>query len=238
MTAPEAGVTLPYDVPERPPEPVRHRRTWRARDRRGLRRRGLQRRAVAAALVGGGAWLALHELAPAAADTVTAVVASRDITVGEPLGPDNLTTVQLPAGVLPRDAATDVGSLAGERAVVPLGPGEVVTEARSRTDHLLLGAGEDEVAAFVPVADPGLLALLTAGTRVDLLSTADGSALATSARVLTVPGTPDDGWSASVGAGGVLVAVDRAEAARLATGSALPGPSVAVVIRPPSTSLR
>jgi len=216
---------------------VRHRRAWRARGRRALWRRGWQRRALAAVLAALSVGLAVHELAPPPPPTVRAVVATRHVAVGEQLGPDNLRAVRLPAEAVPEGTVADVSSLSGTRAVVPLGPSEVVTTAKSRVGSLLTGAGDDAVAVFVPVTEPALLGLLAAGTEVDLLSTADGSVLARSARVLTVP-APGDEWSATAGTGGVLVAVDRSEAVRLAAGSALPGPSVALVIRPDSPPLR
>jgi Flp pilus assembly protein CpaB len=192
---------------------------------------------VAAVLAAAAVGLAVHELAPPPAPTVAVVVATRDVAVGEPLGPDNLRAVRLPVSAVPPGAVTDVASLSGSRAVVPMGPQEVVTPAKTLVGSLLAGAGDDEVAVFVPVTEPALLGLLAAGTEVDLLSTADGSLLAAAARVLTVPVTADE-WSVSAGGGGVLVAVDRAEAARLAAGSALPGPSVSLVIRPDSPAVR
>lgn len=189
---------------------------------------------VAALLVGAAAWAALAELAPPPPPTVPAVVASRDIAVGEPLGPENLAVRDLPAEAVPPGAASNVASSSGTRAAAPIGVGEVVTDVRTSTHRLLQGMGEDRVAAYVPVPEPPLLSLLVPGAHVDVLSTSDGSTLARDVPVLARPTAAPTEWGPGPAAAGLLVAVAPDEAARLAvaTGGDFGGQGVAVVIVP------
>lgn len=210
------------------------RRTWRATNRRALWRRGVQRRFAAAVVLGAAAWLAVLTFAPAGPPTVPVVVASSDIGVGEALGSHNLGTADWPASNVPDGAATSPAALAGRRALTPVGAGEIVTDARTRPEQLLAGLTTGLVAAFVPVGETALLTVLVPGTTVDLLSPTDGSVLAAGVRVLARP-TAGGGASPALDVtGGLLVAVSREQATRLAIarGSGLPGDAASVVIHP------
>lgn len=212
------------------------RRTWRATGRRAVWRRGVHRRAAAAVVAGAAAWLAVAQVAPPPPETVRVVVANGQIAVGDDLGPHNLTTADLPPDAVPAGALSSVTELTGARALAPLAGGEVVTDLRARPDRLLEGLGVDRVAAYLPLADSALAGVLMPGSRIDLLSTADGTVLAREARVLARPAVSGDGGWPVAGAapGGALVAVSPEEAGRLAvaTAAGLDGRAVAVVIHP------
>jgi Flp pilus assembly protein CpaB len=188
----------------------------------------------AALLVGAAAWAALAELAPAPPATVPTLVASRDIAVGEALGPENLATRDLPTDAVPPGAENNLGAASGMRAATPIGVGEVLTDTRTSTDRLLEGAGEDRVGAYVPVQEPPLLSLVVPGAHVDVLSTSDGSVLASDVPVLARPAGAPAEWGPDSAAAGLLLAVTPDEAARLAvaTGSGFGAQGVAVVILP------
>ncbi|GAA1138216.1 Flp pilus assembly protein CpaB [Ornithinicoccus hortensis] len=221
-------------------------RTLRAGDRRGQWRRGLLRRGAAAALAGGAVWAATSALAPEPPDPGTpVVVAAHDIPVGASLGDGDLDTVRWPADTLPAGTFTRAEDLRGEVTNAPLRAGEPVTDLRVGFAATLTGLSGDLVLTHVPVTDHALAGALRPGTRVDVLSTVDGSLLA--GDVLVTALSPagqhgsDLGFSATGDAdspAGFYAAVTDDEAARLAPATgpagALTG-GVTVVLRPPDT---
>lgn len=232
----------------------------RAHDRSG--RRGIlsevtravsrHRRLVAAGLAAAGVALALHLLAPEPPRTVAVLAAARDLSGGAPLTPGDLREVALPpqvvpAGVLlPGDPRTGGQGRRGAVLAGPVRAGEPLTDARLLGPDLLarVRSTTQVVAAPVRVADPGSLALVRPGDRIDLLAAETGvdqaarpaRVVATHVRVLALPGSNGDGANGSgsdggeplggVGAGGsvdaggegglVVVAVPAETAADLA----------------------
>ena len=181
------------------------------------------RRIAAALLVVVALALALRPPpTPAAAmgvDGVPLVIAAQDLAPGTVLTRTDLTVVEAPAGIVPAGTARDPTALVGR--VLAVG-------ARSReplTDTRLVGAGlvallsADQVAAPVRLADLGVAALVRTGDRVDVLAAAAGGApaevVAADALVLAASAGVEDPAS-----GLLLVAVDRATAARLAGAAA------------------
>ncbi len=162
------------------------------------------RRLVAAGLAAAGVALALHLLAPEPPRTVTVLAAARDLPGGAPLTPGDLREVALPpqvvpAGVLlPGDPRTG-GRARGAVLAGPVRAGEPVTDARLLGPDLLarVRSSTQVVAAPVRVADPGSLALVRPGDRIDLLAAETGvdqaaspaRVVATQVRVLALPGS-------------------------------------------------
>ncbi|GAA2759044.1 Flp pilus assembly protein CpaB [Actinopolymorpha rutila] len=201
----------------------------RARDRPG--RRGVlgevaraisrHRRLVAAGLAAAGVALALHLLAPEPPRTVTVLAAARDLPGGAPLTAGDLHEVALPPHVVPSGVLLPGDSRAGRpgrRGAVLAGPvraGEPLTDARLLGPDLLarVRSSTQVVAAPVRVADPGSLALVRPGDRIDLLAAETGvdqaprpaRVVATHVRVLALPGSTGDGADSaqSGGAGGL-----------------------------------
>jgi Flp pilus assembly protein CpaB len=227
-----------------------------------------RRRLAVAGCLAAAVAAAVHALAPAPPPTVPVWVAARDLPAGHLLAARDVAAGAWPPSALPSGVVADpVGAtLAG-----PVRRGEPMTDARLLGAGLLTGQPAGTVAVAVRLADPGGLAGVRSGDRVDVLAGAttggtvvgtigggvDGTvpdgqdelpaparAVAEAALVLAVPGSsegPDppenSGWGAldqgldgdtlpagtpgGAGAGGtgglVLLAVDTATAARLAS---------------------
>jgi Flp pilus assembly protein CpaB len=175
------------------------------------------RAVLAAGLTAAAVATALPTLAPPAARTLRVVAAAHDLTPGTPLTADDLTTVAVPEGLVPRGALTDVQAAVGRAVAGPVRGGEALTDVRLLGSGLLQGKGL--VAAPIRLADPATAALLHAGDRVDVLAaptggtdpTATALIIASGVQVLAVPATDDTGEGALV-----VVAATPAVAARLA----------------------
>jgi len=181
------------------------------------------RRAAAGLLV----VLALGLLAaPSVAPAGTPVlVAARDLAPGVALGPADVAVRLLPGELVPAGAFAEPGAVAGRQLVGGVRAGEALTDVRLLGPVAAVAAAGVPDAAGVPVrlADAGVAALLTPGTRVDLVAAgaddagavaADPALLAPGAVVLAVLPAPErTAGSAPV----VVVALPAALAARVAT---------------------
>jgi pilus assembly protein CpaB len=181
------------------------------------------RRAAAGLLV----VLALGLLAaPSVAPAGTPVlVAARDLAPGVALGPADVAVRLLPGELVPAGAFAEPGVVAGRQVVGGVRAGEALTDVRLLGPVAAVAAAGVPDAAGVPVrlADAGVAALLTPGTRVDLVAAgaddagavaADPALLAPGAVVLAVLPAPErTAGSAPV----VVVALPSALAARVAT---------------------
>ncbi|WP_166347309.1 SAF domain-containing protein [Phytoactinopolyspora limicola] len=169
---------------------------------RWVRAVGWHRRLLAAGLAAAAAALAIHVISPTPPAGVDVLVAARDLSGGEPIHADDITTVALPPDTLP-------GGLVGASDVIdrvlagPVRAGEPITDRRLLGPALLDGWGSDLVAAPVRVTDAGAATLIRTGDRIDLLA-AGGEALtgahvvASDVPVLTVLTT--DGGALAEGA--------------------------------------
>jgi Flp pilus assembly protein CpaB len=150
--------------------------------RRALARR--RRLAVAGCLAAAVA-AAVHALAPAPPPTAPVWVASRDLPAGHLLAPGDVTAGAWAPSALPAGVVADpVGAtLAG-----PVRRGEPMTDARLLGAGLLDGQPAGTVAVVVRLADPGGLAGVQVGDRVDVLAgTSTGGTV-----VGTMPGGEDE----------------------------------------------
>ncbi|WP_457254627.1 SAF domain-containing protein [Pedococcus sp. P5_B7] len=162
------------------------RRQWRRR----VVRRGL---AVVCAVAAAAALVGIARSAdPRPMERV--VVAVRPLAVGEIATPAALREVWWPADLVPEASVHDLGAVLGRPLSVPLGRGEPLTRTRVTRGGLLLGQPVDMVAVHVSVPDPGALAMVSAGDRVDLWGP-DGL-VARSVLVLSV----DNSWTTDFGA--------------------------------------
>ncbi len=203
-----------------PPDP---RRVPLRRGGTGLRRlasAGLAATALAAAV---------HVLAPGPAETVAAVVLTRDRPAGVVLGPGDLRTDRRPPATVPRGALT-LAAASGRVLAAGARAGEVLTDVRLVGPGLLAGQDAGLVGAPVRVADPAAAALAAPGDRVDVLlaTTAgrDAEVVVRSAVVLARP-SPTRGdllGPAETGGGALLVLAVRAPDAAALAGAAARGP--------------
>jgi pilus assembly protein CpaB len=209
--------------------------------RRGLWRRTVARRVVASLLAGAAAILSIAVArTPPDGPSVPVVVAARELAAGHRLSAADLQVVRIPSDLAPADPAAQPGRLLGQVLAGPVGTGEPVTARRLTGPGLLAGQQPGHVAAHVPVADPGSVAMVRPGDRIDLLGP-DGAALASRVVVLAVDrsgaaeGRLDLGPAAAPP--GVVVAVSPEAAAALAVattaqGAHWSGPALTLVLRP------
>ena len=180
------------------------------------------RRLVSASLVATAVWLATSAFLPQQAQRgVSIVVAGRDLTAGQVLTRGDLAVMDWPTGLSPDSAIADPGALVGKALGAGMSRGEPVTASRVRGPGLLAGVQAGLVAAHVRLADPAMAAMASSGDHVDLISSA-GKVVAMDVTVLAVDAGPagSGGWSAGSGSeapGGVIVAVSKDAAVRLAT---------------------
>lgn len=179
------------------------------------------RRPLAALCAAVAVGCAVTSLAPTRPPVETVVVAARDLPAGHVLDDVDLTTVDLPPGLLPH---LDAAGLAERRLAAPVRRGEPFTDVRLAGGELASSAGPGRVVAPVSLADPDLARVLQAGDRVDLLAaraaelelgvepgTQSARSVARAATVLRVPAEPGEA---------LLVAVTPAQALQLAAAAA------------------
>jgi len=151
---------------------------------------------------------------------VPIVVVAQDLMAGHVLTREDLGLAEWPVDLSPHGAVADPLPLVGRGLGAGMSRGEPVTAARLRGPGMLVGAASGLVAAHVRLADPAMAAMATAGDHVDLFSSA-GKLVASDVAVLAVDaGSAGSGWSPTPGSaqpGGVVVAVARQAAMRLAT---------------------
>ncbi|MET9023372.1 Flp pilus assembly protein CpaB [Actinopolymorpha sp. NPDC004070] len=212
-----SSAASPAGVPGSPARP-RDRHGGRGAPAEVARAISRHRRLVAAGLAAAGVAMALHLLAPEPPPTVTVLAAARDLPGGAPISPGDLREVALPPHVVPagvlRPGDPRAGRPAGRGAVLagPVRAGEPLTDARVLGPDLLaqVRSTAQVVAAPVRVADPGSLALVRPGDRIDLLAAetdVDQAArparvVAAHVRVLALPGSVGAGADGSDGADG------------------------------------
>lgn len=194
------------------------------------RRRPGLRRLLAAGLVAAAVAVALPRLAPAPAHRVRVLVAAHDLAAGRQLTDSDLRVASWAPGTAPRDELHEPAQAAGRVLAGPLTEGSPVTRAGLLGAGLLAGQEEGLLAVPVRLTAAAPKGLVEAGDRVDVLSAASGSAVATDAVVLAADlrtgadGGPADldglggssgagaGWSGTAGPVLVLgVGLDAAE---------------------------
>lgn len=193
---------------------------------------GVLRWLVAAGLLGIAVLLLAAEPRPApAVPSTSVVVAARDLPGGVALIRSDLRSARLPRALVPVGALRRTNAALGRATSGPVRAGEPLTDVRLLGPALLRAvAGAAAVAAPIRIADPGAVALLRAGDRVDVV--AAGSAgteqprvVATDVPVVGVPAPDSDG--AAEGALIVLAASPEI-AARLVAAAATSRLSVTV----------
>lgn len=155
-----------------------------------VRRALLVRRRLLSAVCAAVAVLAtLRALVPPPEPTIAALVAVRPLAAGSVVGSDDVASEALPAAAVPEQVAR---APVGRTLAAPVGPGEVLTDARFVGPSLLDGR-PGSVALPVRIPDADVVAMLRVGDRVDLYAAdpaaADpqGTRLLESALVLALP---------------------------------------------------
>ncbi|MEQ4519325.1 RcpC/CpaB family pilus assembly protein [Pseudarthrobacter sp. B907] len=163
-----------FPARSRPPRPFLHGASRKGPPRRRARRWLLRnRRLIVALLLCLAAGLAVQQLTPAPAATVSAWAAARDLPAGRVLAAVDLAVVQVPPGLLPGGTLEPL-ALEGKQLAVALRKGQLVA------DSLLVGpgmlAGSPPGAAAVPLrmADPASIQLVSPGQLINVVMTGGG----------------------------------------------------------------
>ena len=185
---------------------------------------GAVRWLVAAGLLGIAGLLLAGDPPPVGSPASTSVVvAARDLPGGVALTAPDLRVARLPHSAVPNGALHEAGDALGRAPAGPVRAGEALTDVRLLGPALLRAAGgAGAVAAPVRIADPGTVALLRAGDRVDVVAAGGAGAdpvpvVATDVPVVGVPPARGDG--AAEGAL-VILAAPPDVAARLVAAAA------------------
>ena len=200
---------------------------------RFVRTVGWHRRLLAAGLAAGAVALAVQAAEPDPAPTVPVVAAGGELRGGTTLTPEDLVLVDIPRSAVPRGAVASVDDAVGRLLSGPMHAGELVTDLRLVAPSLLAGWGGDLVATPVRIADPGVLALVRPGDRIDLYATplsALGPAAVIAAQV-PVLAVPDSGEQGVLAEGALLVIAATTRQAGLLAEAAVTS-RLSVVLRP------
>lgn len=178
----------------------------------------LARRVLAAALAVAAVVVALL---PAAGDErVPVLVAARDLAPGTALGPADVVVAAWPPALAPAGALTAPAAVVGRLLAGPVAAGEPIGELRLVGSALAVVTGGPGASA-VPLrpADPAVAALLSPGSRVDVVAGGPDGARVLAARAGVVVVLPPAAGAAGARADPgplVLVALPEAEATAVA----------------------
>jgi Flp pilus assembly protein CpaB len=162
----------------------------------------------------------LSAVAPAAPPTVAVVTAAHDLAAGTLLADGDLAVVRLPGAAVPTAVITSLHDAVGRAVSGAVRRGEVLTDVRLTGAGLLAGLPAGLVAVPLRLADPGALALVQPGDRVDVhaVAVADSTGAAASVADLVVDdllvvGVP--AGSDPLDDGGLLVVAASRDTARM-----------------------
>ncbi|WCI08508.1 SAF domain-containing protein [Arthrobacter sp. OVS8] len=101
------------------------------------------RRLAVALLLCIAAGITVQQLTPAPAYTVSAFAAARDLPAGKTLGPDDLTVLDVPRGLVPAGSFGGNDSPRGRQLAVALRKGQLLSDAQLLGPGLLAGSPRD-----------------------------------------------------------------------------------------------
>ncbi len=182
------------------------------------------RRWFAAILASVAVLAALSALSPAASGTtVPVVVAAHELAGGSTIAASDLEVLRYPMDAVPDAAFSEPSGLVGGEILVTVPARRPLTRADLLDAHSLVAAGK--VAVPVRFSDADTVAILSVGSRIDILgqpgSDAAVTTVAGNVRVVAVPGADRDAVLGSSGSGLVLVEADQAQSAAILTATSL-----------------
>lgn len=222
------------EVPSKSAVPRRGLRpAGRPARRRLVRWLNRNRRLAVALLLCIAAGLTVQQLTPEPADTVYAFAAARDLPAGEALGPDDLTVLSVPRGLVPEGSFVSTDSVQGQQLAVALRKGQLLTDSQLVGPGLLAGSPPGSAAVPLRMADPASIQLLSPGQLVNVVMTTGNSfdqpaasqLLAAAVPVLWTSGhgSRASPWLATGETEGLLVVAADADQARRLAGASTQG---------------
>ncbi|PJJ56917.1 Flp pilus assembly protein CpaB [Mumia flava] len=196
----------------------------------------IHRRTLAAILAAAAVLLAIDAARAGPEPSRAVVAAADDLPSGRVLTGADLERIDLPVSAAPEGAVSDPDALIGRVVAAPRRAGSVLTDLDLQGPGLLDGYPEATSLVTIEPTDASALPALRVGDVVDVVGT-DPRGLVRPrvlARRITVAAVPDPTASegptgAPATSGGLVVAVDRSDAAMLAGASTRWHVAVAVV---------
>lgn len=200
------------------------------------------RRLAVALLLCGAAGIAVHQLTPAPAHTVSALAAARDLPAGATLGSTDLAAINVLPSMLSAGTFTEATGLNGKQLAAPLRKGQLFTDAQLVGPGLLTGAPPGSAAVPLRMADPSSIRLVSPGQLVNVVLTsgsgyeqkAASKILATAVPVLwTSAEEGQDGqWLSSGDSDGLMVVAATSAQASALAGASTQGKLFFVLVGP------
>ncbi|WP_426996503.1 Flp pilus assembly protein CpaB [Pseudarthrobacter sp. N5] len=188
------------------------------------------RRLAVALLLCTAAGIAVHQLTPAPANTVTALAAVRDLPAGTALTATDVVPVSIPPGMQTAGSFTDSAAVQGKQLAAPLRKGQLLSDAQLLGPGLLSGTPPGSAAVPLRMADPSSVQLVSPGQLVNVIMTSGNGYDQHSPSEVLASGVPVL-WTSSQGGktgpwlgtaetdGLVVVAASPEQASRLAGAS-------------------
>ncbi|YCH19613.1 RcpC/CpaB family pilus assembly protein [Arthrobacter sp. D1-29] len=129
------------------------------------------RRLAVALLLCLSAGIAVNQLTPAPADSVTALAAARDLPAGMALTLPDLEEVQIPPRLAISGAPQKSIDLEGKQLAAPLRKGQLVADSQLLGPGLLAGTPPGSAAVPLRMADPSSIQLVSPGQLVNVVLT-------------------------------------------------------------------
>jgi Flp pilus assembly protein CpaB len=145
-------------------------RSWSSATLAAQRFVAARRRTLTALLVGLAVLSGLSAVRPPAPPTTAVLVAARDLPPGTALAAADLGRAALPARLVPTGALRPGAAVVGRLVAGAVRRGEPLTDVRLLGPALLAGYAAGAVAVPLRFADPGAVALLRPGDRIDVLA--------------------------------------------------------------------
>lgn len=169
-------------------------------------------------------WAGLGAVSPEPPAREQAVVAATDLAAGHQLSAQDVRLAPIHPGSTPRSRTSDPGALIGQTLGQPVEAGEILTAARLRPARGLAALPPGRRALHVPVVDPGAIALVRPGDRVDVVAVSAGQTVGSDLLVLSVDAATEGGSGLTGGSGGgpagVVLAATEQDVARIVPASA------------------
>jgi Flp pilus assembly protein CpaB len=201
------------------------------------------RRLVVALLLCAAAGIAVQQLTPAPAHTVTALATARDLAAGTALSGNEVVPVKVPPGMVPSGAVADVSSIQGKQLAAPLRKGQLISDTQLLGPGLLAGTKPGSAAVPLRMADPSSIQLVAPGQLVNIVmtngtdfgKTAESQVLAAAVPVLWTSGQGGQTgqWLGTGETEGLIVVAADPDQARRLAGSSTQGKLFFVLVGSP-----
>jgi Flp pilus assembly protein CpaB len=201
------------------------------------------RRLAVALLLCAAAGIAVQQLTPAPAHTVTAMASARDLPAGATLSSNEVVPVRVPPGMIPSGAFTDTAAIQGKQLAAPLRKGQLISDTQLLGPGLLAGTAPGSAAVPLRMADPSSIQLVAPGQLVNIVMTngtdygqaAESEVLAASVPVLWTSGQGGQTgqWLGTGETEGLMVVAADPDQARRLAGSSTQGKLFFVLVGAP-----